>query len=268
MKSSVITNEHAGKHFVENYRFKVLGSEHREEKRREFDHDESENLAEEGFVPQNFSQPQAVSQPAPAQGGFDVSFVEELLKKTDELSGNIIKLQMQIENQEAEFNRRLQAEISRAKEDGRSEGIAQASATYEAQIKELEARFASSGVKFSEQYDKFEAFLKKNEDELAATAINIAKEVIEKEISSASALVAHSLASSLMKQIEGAQNVQIRVNPADAEYLRAKFEGKEQIRVVADDAISKGGVVIISEAGNIDATLQTRLEKLKMLVGE
>ena len=200
------------------------------------------------------------------QPGFDSSFVEELLKKTDELSSNIIKLQMQIENQESEFAKRLEAEIARAKEDGKNEGIAQTNAANEAKIKELEAKFNASAAKLDEQYAKFDEFLKKSEDELGQTAIKIAKEVIEKEVSTASSQIAHHLAGSLIKELSDVKNIEIRVNPEDSDYLKEQFSKNERVKVSADDAISKGGVVIISEGGNIDATMQTRLEKLKMLV--
>jgi len=49
-------------------------------------------------------------------------------------------------------------------------------------------------------------------------------------------------------------------------YIKEQFSKNEHVKISADDAISKGGVVIISDGGNIDATMQTRLEKLKMLV--
>ena len=173
---------------------------------------------------------------------------------------------MQIENQESEFAKRLEAEISRAKEDGKNEGIAQTNAANEAKIKELEAKFSASAAKLDEQYAKFDEFLKKSEDELGQTAIKIAKEVIEKEVSSASSQIAHHLANSLIKELSDVKNIEIRVNPEDSEYLKEQFSKNERVKVSADDAISKGGVVIISEGGNIDATMQTRLEKLKMLV--
>ena len=287
MKSSVITSETSPAHFIENYRFKVLGSNERaqdsapvliEENNRSEELNE-QNLEQggENFTPQ--SQPVHQMQPnmqnhfAPQsqnsqahQPGFDSSFVEELLKKTDELSSNIIKLQMQIENQESEFAKRLEAEIARAKEDGKNEGIAQTNAANEAKIKELEAKFSASAAKLDEQYVKFDEFLKKSEEELGQTAIKIAKEVIEKEVSSASSQIAHHLANSLIKELSDVKNIEIRVNPEDSDYLKEQFSKNERIKVSADDAISKGGVVIISEGGNIDATMQTRLEKLKMLV--
>ena len=284
MKSSVITSETSPAHFIENYRFKVLGVGERATDSAPVlieENNLSEELSEqnfgqkgENFVPQASHQTQASPQnhfasqaqsPQIQQAG-ESSFVEELLKKTDELSSNIIKLQMQIENQESEFAKRLEAEISRAKEDGKNEGIAQANAANEARINELEARFSTSAAKLEEQYIKFDEFLKKIEEELGQTAIKIAKEVIDKEISTSSNQIAHHLASSLIKELSNVKNIEIRVNPEDSEYIKEQFSKNEHVKISADDAISKGGVVIISDGGNIDATMQTRLEKLKMLV--
>ncbi len=284
MKSSVITSETSPAHFIENYRFKVLGVGERVTDSAPVlieENNLSEELSEqnfgqkgENFVPQASHQTQTNSQnhfasqaqsPQIQQAG-ESSFVEELLKKTDELSSNIIKLQMQIENQESEFAKRLETEISRAKEDGKNEGIAQANAANEARINELEARFSASAAKLEEQYVKFDEFLKKIEEELGQTAIKIAKEVIDKEISTSSNQIAHHLASSLIKELSNVKNIEIRVNPEDSEYIKEQFIKNEHVKISADDAISKGGVVIISDGGNIDATMQTRLEKLKMLV--
>ena len=284
MKSSVITSETSPAHFIENYRFKVLGVGERAADSAPVlieENNLSEELSEqnfgqkgENFVPQTSHQTQASPQnhfasqaqsPQIQQVGGS-SFVEELLKKTDELSSNIIKLQMQIENQESEFAKRLETEISRAKEDGKNEGIAQANAANEARINELEAKFSTSAAKLEEQYIKFDEFLKKIEEELGQTAIKIAKEVIDKEISTSSSQIAHHLASSLIKELSNVKNIEIRVNPEDSEYIKEQFSKNEHVKISADDAISKGGVVIISDGGNIDATMQTRLEKLKMLV--
>ena len=284
MKSSVITSETSPAHFIENYRFKVLGVGERAADSAPVlieENNLSEELSEqnfgqksENFAPQASHQTQASpqnhfasqAQNSQMQQGGESSFVEELLKKTDELSSNIIKLQMQIENQESEFAKRLEAEISRAKEDGKNEGIAQANAANEAKINELEARFSASAAKLDEQYVKFDEFLKKIEEELGQTAIKIAKEVIDKEISTSSNQIAHHLASSLIKELSNVKNIEIRVNPEDSEYIKEQFSKNGHVKISADDAISKGGVVIISDGGNIDATMQTRLEKLKMLV--
>ncbi|QCD43991.1 flagellar assembly protein FliH [Campylobacter mucosalis] len=264
MKSSVITNEESSAHFIENYRFKVLGThDHHAREEQNLSQEQDEAPLEPRQVVQ---QPQQVA-PAPViSSGFDASFVEELLKKTDELSGNIVKLQMQIENQEAEFNRRLEAEVLRAKDDGIAEGKAQANEQFQAEVATLNERFSSSINKLSNFYNTLEEFLQKSEDELATAAIGVAKQVIVKEISSSSANVALSLSKALISELRDAKNITIRVNPIDAQFLSENFQSNDHIKIEADDAISKGGVVIISEAGNIDGSIENRLEKLKSLM--
>lgn len=267
--SSVITNESVRKHFVENYRFKVLGTEIRqaEPENEPLSDDEPTNKSEFVAEPPVYAQMPTQPPPPPQNSGFDASFVEELLKKTDELSTNIVKLQMQIENQEAEFNRRLEAQTSRAFEDGKSEGLNEASANFDAKIAELNERFNSSVAKISAKFDALDEFVAKNEDELAKTAINVAKQVIESEISQHSSKIAFNLAKMLLGEIKDAKDITLRVNPSDSEYLTQNFKGKNHIKIEADDAISKGGVVITSEAGNIDGTILSRFEKLTNLVG-
>lgn len=281
MKSSVITNQESTSHFVENYRFKVLGSAE-QRNRRASDRGEAEesainyNRRATDRPPEDPSQNDKNSnanenntyqqEDNDHDAGFESSFIEELLRKTDELSGNIIKLQMQIENQEIEFARRLETETARAKEDGIAAGIAQANQVYDAQLAELNERFASSVSKLANFYNGLEEFLQKSEDELGQAAISVAQQVIAKEISTGSGNVAYALSKSLMAELKEAKDITLRVSPVDAKFLAEQFEQNKHVIIEADDAISKGGVVIISEAGNIDGTIATRLEKLKSLV--
>lgn len=279
MKSSVITNQESTNHFVENYRFKVLGSAE-QRNRRASDRGEAEGVLTNygrratDRPPEDPSKNETSAtndastqqQEEDHDDGFESSFIEELLRKTDELSGNIIKLQMQIENQEIEFARRLETETARAKEDGIAAGIAQANQVYDAQLAELNERFASSVSKLANFYNGLEDFLQKSEDELGQAAISVAQQVIVKEISTGSGNVAYALSKSLMAELKEAKDITLRVSPADAKFLAEQFEQNKHVIIEADDAISKGGVVIISEAGNIDGTIATRLEKLKSLV--
>ena len=178
MKSSVITNERSKEHFVENYRFKILGQEkrsddahvaHESETRRAPEHSErafngeqeSSNLSEEKEHSSHFK-------PEP-------SFIEELLKRTDEMSGSMIKLQMQIENQENEFAKRLESEIQRAKEDGIKQGRDEAAAKFDEELRALESRYLGSINKLEEQAAKFESLIVSSEAQLPATAVEVAK---------------------------------------------------------------------------------------------
>ncbi|AQW83532.1 flagellar assembly protein FliH [Campylobacter pinnipediorum] len=273
MKSSVITNEIANKHFVENYRFKVLGSDMSNEKdkisheQKTLPASEDENTKNIEPKQNNINQQNIQSYEAQNKSSnFDAGFVEELLKKTDELSSNMIKLQMQIENQESEFAKRLETEVARAKEDGKNEGIAESNSAFDTKLKELNDKFNASIEKLAVKFNELDEFILKNEQDLAETSISIAKEVIGSEVEQKSEKIAYAVTKNLLQDIKDAKNITLRVNPDDGEYLKNAFLENSHIKIELDDAISKGGVVIINELGNIDATLETRIEKLKTLV--
>ena len=270
MKSSVITNERSKEHFVENYRFKILGQEkrsedahvaHESETRRasEHQHDralngeqENSNLSEEKEQGAHFKS--------------ESSFIEELLKRTDEMSGSMIKLQMQIENQENEFAKRLESETRRAKEDGIKQGADEAAAKFNEELKVLESRYLGSINKLEEQAAKFENLIASSEAQLPATAVEIAKEVVKKEISLNSANIAAAICKELFSEIKDAKEVHIKVNPKDYEFIKENFSG-QNVKISADEAISAGGAIVLSDVGNLEGTIEARLEKIKKIIG-
>lgn len=270
MMKNVIRNEKIVNHNVEPYRFKVLGSiapsasdtiEPVEVAPKEIE-ESGEPLVNEAVETQDSSE-QSVSKPM-----VEDAFVEKLLEKTDELSSNIIKLQMQIENQEEEFETRLQDATQRAKEDGIKEGEEQTIKAYEAQIAELQNQYSRSIAILNEEHLKFQEFMKKSELELSEVAIDVSKEVIQQEISKKSKDIALSLARALIGELEDATKIEIKVNPEDIAYLQESFEGEESVKISADDAIAKGGVIVLSDVGNLDGSIDIRLAKIKQLAQE
>lgn len=260
MAKSVITTKNIESHNVEPYRFKVLGTTAQMKKKileeKEEEQEQEQEKQEESKVIKTVQKPD------------ETLFIEELLKKTDELSSNIVKLQIKIENQEQEFEKRLSNETSKAKEEGILEGKKRAEADFEGKVSNLEKQFGRSLNLLEETNETFKAFLKKNESELSEAAIEIAKEVIQKEVSKNSSEISISLAKSLAKELAEATKLEIKVNPKTYEAVKEEFGEFEHIKVGADDAISEGGVVVLSDAGNIDATLSLRLEKIKQMMKE
>jgi flagellar assembly protein fliH len=245
MKSSVITNERSKEHFVENYRFKILGQEKRSEDTHSAHESESGRATEHNERALSGGQEGSNLGEAKEQGGHfkpESSFIEELLKRTDEMSGSMIKLQMQIENQENEFAKRLESEIQRAKEDGIKQGRDEAAA-------------------------KFESLIASSEAQLPATAVEVAKEVVKKEISLNSANIAAAICKELFSEIKDAKEVQIKVNPKDYEFIKENFSG-QNVKISADEAISAGGAIVLSDAGNLEGTIEARLEKIKKIIGQ
>ena len=71
-----------------------------------------------------------------------------------------------------------------------------------------------------------------------------------------------------LKELEDASKIELKVNPKDLEMLQELYANNEKIKVSADDAITLGGVVLLSDAGNLDGSLAMRLEKVKYLIQE
>lgn len=74
------------------------------------------------------------------------------------------------------------------------------------------------------------------------------------------------MAKDLIGELKGASVIELKVNAEDYEYLKEQFDQNAHIKISLDDAISKGSVVIISDAGNIESNLNSRLAKIKKMV--
>ena len=55
----------------------------------------------------------------------------------------------------------------------------------------------------------------------------------------------------------------IKVNPKDHAAISEHFGKMQHLTVLADSAVSEGGVIVISDAGNIDAQISKRFERVK-----
>ncbi|EAJ2878755.1 flagellar assembly protein FliH [Campylobacter coli] len=271
-RSNVISGGTSDQHVVEGYRFKVISEfdNHTEEKQHhpQISNEENiitsskdENPTNESQIPVPSQVVQEVQTPA-----FQPSFVEDLLKKTDEMSSNIIKLQMQIESQESEFNNRLNSELENAREKFSKEGYELAKAEFEKELNDLRDKYLKSVSKLEEACTNLNVFIEKNEKELADTAIDIAKEVILKELENNSSKIAYALAKDLINELKGAGSIEIKVNSVDYNYLKEHFSENSHIKITLDDAISKGSVIILSDSGNIESNLNARLIKIKKMV--
>ncbi len=278
MDASVIRNEKIQKHNVEPYRFKVLSSSLADETIQDnvepLSQDLSANIEQ---TPTNPPIQEPIKAPEPTQqeptksdeqNTAQDNFVEKLLKKTDELSSENIKLQMRLENKEAEFEKTLQEQSALAKEEGEKAGEARANEKFNEKLLDLQTQYSRSISLLEEEVQKLNDFIKKNESELANVAIDIAKEVIQKELTQDSSKIAKSLAVSLLKELETDTQKQIKVNPKDYEYLKESFTNDKLIEVKQDDAISQGGVIILSPSGNIEGTITKRMDKIKQMMDE
>lgn len=266
MADNIINKEHVEAHTVQRYRFKVLGSsvsdlQASSTMEEELSKDPFESTDEVALINE-------IPKVLRAEESNQHLFVEELLKKTDELTTNVIKLQLQIEKQEGEFNQRLNEELKRERENAHTQGYQKAKEELEGVLSEVKSRYLKSINQLETLSVNIEEKLLKIESEMSATAFEIAKEVIKKEVTLESGQIAVLLSKELLKELKDASKIELKVNPKDLEMLKELYANNEKIKVSADDAITLGGVVLLSDAGNLDGSLAMRLEKVKYLIQE
>ncbi len=253
IQSAIIEN-----HNIHKYNFKVLASTQNEVEEKTAD------------MPKDFSEQNHPSarksdsvDSSALSNSSKESLIESLMKKTDDMSSNFIKLQMKLEAKEEEFEQALQ----KAKEEAFAEGMeaGKAKAIEEAQINQSEALslFATSVKKLDASAQEFENGLERIKENLIGAALDIAQEVVRVEVSENSENIAKVLSLELIKELQSASKVILKVNPRDHGVVSEQVGALKHIEVVSDGAISQGGVIAMSDAGNIDSEISKRFEKVK-----
>ncbi|MDR1451327.1 MAG: hypothetical protein LBI57_03220 [Helicobacteraceae bacterium] len=194
--------------------------------------------------------------------------VINLVKKVETFADNVAKLQIRLEKQEDEFAARLESEKNRSYEDGKRAGELETTNRLFSEIETKRAQLAESIVKLDAALKEFGDHAVSIEKELASVAVEIANEVLTIEASENSSKIAASLAASLLSNIKEALKISIRVNPADLDVVREALKEDARIEIASDRAVAAGGVVIQSDAGNIDAELSRRFAAIKKSVLE
>jgi len=255
--ATVITNESLKKHHVDKYNFKVLSVKNRETSSKAQENQQS--YSEEHHPKRRKSDVDASALSTSSKD----SLIESLMKKTDEMSSNFIKLQMKLEQKEEEFAQALQKAKEEAFAEGMKAGHAQAMEEIDKNLNQKLELCSSSIEKLQESAAEFEKGLEAVKGELVSAALDVAQEVIKVEVSQHSAEIAKVLSEELIKDLQGASKVTIKVNPKDHTYINEHLGQLNNVTVLADRAVSEGGVIVMSDVGNIDAEIQKRFESVK-----
>ena len=114
--------------------------------------------------------------------------------------------------------------------------------------------FAAEVARFNQDFDKAVVTLS-----LAIARRIVAREIAEDE----SAVLARSREA--IRKIIGVDKIKIHINPSDEEYMRehrnelsAYADSVKEIVIEADGKVERGGCIIESELGNIDARISTQ----------
>ena len=110
-----------------------------------------------------------------------------------------------------------------------------------------------------------------SEPELVKLALAIAERVLHQQVALDRGVVVEMARGAIARLIER-DTVTVRVNPADLERMRehrdelVAMADIRNLRVVEDGRVDRGGVVVETDAGTIDARIQTQLDEVRKVL--
>jgi flagellar assembly protein FliH len=155
----------------------------------------------------------------------------------------------------------------RAREQGLAEGLAEARTL-------LEPALAAVAEAERQIREHEQEFLRSAERSAVELAIAIAEKIVAGTIAARPETVLDVVSGALLRTATRHRLV-IEVNPADlelvsasAEGLAARLGGVQRLDVVAERRIERGGCIVRTEEGEIDARIGSQLERVAELLAE
>ena len=252
--TTLISRNNVTEHNVQSYSFKViaLGGG-----------DEKEKVVESASTNENVHVKEESIDSSALSTSSKESLIESLMQKTDEMSSNFIKLQMKLEAKEEEFQEELKKVKEETFHEGLEAGKAKALEEIDTTLNSKIELFDTSVKKLEESADEFEKALEGVKNELINAALDIAKEVVQVELSEHSEEVAKTLGDALVKELQNASKITLKVNPKDHTAVVEHLGQLAHVKVVPDSAVNEGGVVVLSDVGNRDAQIEKRFQRVK-----
>jgi flagellar assembly protein FliH len=109
------------------------------------------------------------------------------------------------------------------------------------------------------------------EPELLRLSVAIAERILHKHVALDSTTVLDMVRGAVTRLVNR-ENVTVRVNPADIELMRENrdrlmmFNDIEHLRLIEDQRVDRGGVLIETDAGTIDSKVSTQLLEARRLL--
>ncbi len=161
-----------------------------------------------------------------------------------------------------EANRREKEAYQKGFYQGREEGIRLGQEEIKPYVTIIEAIQA-------EWAERKEKFFEENELVVVRLAFEIAKKVIHQEVSANPDLVLYVVREAL-KKASNSQNLVIKLNPQDVAVLERGKDDRlpelkkfDRLEIVPDESIERGGCILDTDSGLLDARLEVQLKKIE-----
>ncbi|KLE00735.1 FliH/SctL family protein [Aliarcobacter butzleri] len=182
---------------------------------------------------------------------------EEKRVVVNEIIGKIDPILQEVQNLTIKLN-----EISQKVTNIEQEGVTKG--------KDLDAQVVKA-IKDLKQYAAFfEQATFQMETKLLKTSISIAQKIINIEVGENSSKIAKQTINQLLEKVKSASKVKIHLNPKDYHILKAELSLEPFIELCEDPNVIAGGVVIASDLGNFDGSVEAKvtsmLESLDLVI--
>jgi flagellar biosynthesis/type III secretory pathway protein FliH len=165
----------------------------------------------------------------------------------------------------------LQSVVEEARELGHAEGLAQGLAEVRAQLQPAASALAEAIAATAAQTDEF---LIEAERAAVGLALKLAEKIVGAAIDADPEAVL-GVISGALRRATVRDHLVLEVNPADfqlvhdlADELAVRVGGVRRLDVVAERRVSRGGCVVRTEDGEIDARIEEQLERAGEVVAQ
>ena len=160
-----------------------------------------------------------------------------------------------------------QAEFDAARERGLTEGMSAAESAYRTKLARLEALAAALREERREFFDRVEP-------EVVRLASAIAEKIIGEEMELRPERIV-DLVRAAMKRLRDRESLRIRLSPQDLDLVKqarddliGSVDGVRKLELIEDRRVDRGGCVIESENGALDASIKTQMSEIERILGE
>lgn len=171
------------------------------------------------------------------------------------------------ETTEAEWRARLATARQQGYEDGYRDGTVALEGFKQSFRREMTAQVGALLEGFDAQFAALDKRLAANISQLA---VQLAQQVLKSELQSNPAVVARVAAEAVAGVMLSARHISVHVHPAD---LPLVAEGAEEAlrgrgaQLVADGKLDRGSVLVVSDAGSVDARIEVRWAQAAAALG-
>lgn len=113
------------------------------------------------------------------------------------------------------------------------------------------------------------ALLDRHREQILEILILIAEKVIHRQVQLSPDIIMDTVRAASAHLME-TEEIRVRLHPSDFEYIREiedvlaqKLTNHRSVNIVEDSSMGRGGVVVETEFGDIDATIRSQIEHLK-----